>query len=826
MPIFTWLQISDFHHEPGSAEQKQAFEQLIDLFKNAEECGVPRPELIVAAGDIVFAGADLKMTKPGQKTETEELLRSLGRAVSQNESGVPIFIVPGNHDVNFGVIEDDHAEHCRRIAADGDVTKAEEDIQKAIRNRGELGTYGKFSPIFSLCKEFQPPPGPRGNIKVTHEFGDCGFARWVWTKQGCKVQLVGHNTSWFVAKGVPPKCGYLSDVLVNDALAVWGGGDAGCTVVVMHHPFWDQWREEKTGGLPDTVVRNCDILLTGHRHCQRAQVQLIPRDRAFEVGCGPLHTMGFVVQKECCIARAKVEGDPPGRIRELQLLFLEYCPRAGEWRRGNDWGTRYDPGVELLERDEQGWRRATWDKRDLKANEEAVKEEGEERGHEYADHSRQRPMRRSVFEQVIDKYLSIWHQMSREFARTFFSSFVTSAGRILGKDRAAEPHLADVCQLLADGIPEDAVHMDELASVRAHKLVNRQGYARLLRAIWLMGRGDHAQALNILNDLQDPRSGPLPNCFLAGYTRAMCLRKLGYLMDAEAALTANHNEMERHEAAESPIHSEACGGCHENPCDLRHLLADSYRALGTVLRRQGLTTNKNERDDEAENDAMKAFKKAAQYAKHAPDGIQGDVAYSYGYFLFERAYIRHRRGLLTDDQFRDNLAEADQQFQRSRELKPLGPAQSRLAIVYRLLGKLKEARKGFHEAAEQAGRHPYGENLLTLAFCRFGVLLVDRLEGKAPRLAWSSHDVLRDLLKGLLSQDFSQGARYCHAFDIQAIKSDFPDNELKGDRPLWLTYRVMVEYGNWDGPQGVGDQRRRCVLDWLRSVCHAEGGEE
>lgn len=88
----TWWHFSDLHWSNElSGERKRFLETLINnLERNKEELG--EPSFIVVSGDISYSGS----AKQFEEAKTE-FFEAIGRVCPDQE--VPIFVVPGNHDL-------------------------------------------------------------------------------------------------------------------------------------------------------------------------------------------------------------------------------------------------------------------------------------------------------------------------------------------------------------------------------------------------------------------------------------------------------------------------------------------------------------------------------------------------------------------------------------------------------------------------------------------------------------------------------------------------------------------------------------------------------
>ncbi len=106
--IFSWLHLSDIHFLHGDIHNQTDQEMILNALHTeiqkvtSSSSSVPRPDAVFITGDIAYSGADIKVDE--YKTAEGWLLRIIGTLGLGPES---VYIVPGNHDVQRSVAEND-----------------------------------------------------------------------------------------------------------------------------------------------------------------------------------------------------------------------------------------------------------------------------------------------------------------------------------------------------------------------------------------------------------------------------------------------------------------------------------------------------------------------------------------------------------------------------------------------------------------------------------------------------------------------------------------------------------------------------------------------
>jgi len=288
MEALTWLHLSDWHQkgkEFGRVKVRDA------LMKDIKERVAISPDLakidfIVFSGDVTFHGT----TNEYQDAITEFFTPLLEAANVDKER---LFIVPGNHDLEWAALELLPSDLPQRLNAPNIVDEWLTDERKRRTLMSPFENYSQFishylgqdvagsEPAFGFVRRFQAG--------------------------GQKIVVIGLNSAWLCARirdanGEPDDRGHLilGEPQVYEALAK--SQDAEICIAVFHHPFdwlveFDQHRIE------ERIGRQCHFVLRGHQHFPQVQVMrgtigdcvVIPAGASYDrdVSSDPLYTNAY-----------------------------------------------------------------------------------------------------------------------------------------------------------------------------------------------------------------------------------------------------------------------------------------------------------------------------------------------------------------------------------------------------------------------------------------------------------------------------------------------------------------------------------------------------
>ena len=261
----TWLHLSDFH--VGNLHTKNKIHKVLSMLRNDKDklCKDDFKKLafIVISGDIAYSGLSKEY-----KEFKSEILNKLDKIIGRN---IPIFFVPGNHDLKFP--NSDSGLEFLTEYNNGRNESAKKFREEAWNKRNPKA----FNPIRAMFKHYLAfLSSIRGkyiykrgiskkNMKLGKMPGD--FSCTLNTK-GFKLGFIGLNSTWrqfrkgdYLGK-VSVDCHQL-DYLFPNSFPNLSKNHAN--FLIQHHPEeWldpeDNWRSLVAG------EKNCDIVLCGHIH--------------------------------------------------------------------------------------------------------------------------------------------------------------------------------------------------------------------------------------------------------------------------------------------------------------------------------------------------------------------------------------------------------------------------------------------------------------------------------------------------------------------------------------------------------------------------------
>ena len=254
-----WLHLSDIHfHRKDNWRDERARKGLLaylgDMFKNGE---FPRPDLVFCTGDIAFGetGAeDLAKQYASAQAFFTDLLKVCGAPNEPLAIG-RLFVVPGNHDINRGAVNED--------AQAGLVGLAQESRRNMDRINSRLDK--KPNPFLDAMKrlaayeEFVKTFLPHQADKE----GRCFYARVV-EVAGVKLGIAGFNSAWSCSGPEDDRNLWLgADWQFNRALHDLAAAEV--RIGLIHHPI-DWLNEAEREVATKRMAGEFDFWLHGHAH--------------------------------------------------------------------------------------------------------------------------------------------------------------------------------------------------------------------------------------------------------------------------------------------------------------------------------------------------------------------------------------------------------------------------------------------------------------------------------------------------------------------------------------------------------------------------------
>lgn len=249
----TWLHLSDLHMRRDELDNLRVVLKALwnDLPAQIDKLG-GRLDFIAFTGDIAYSGKAEEYELAGENF-FQPLLKTTGL------SRAKLFIVPGNHDVDWRAIR-----------------YLKPDIPASLTNRAKVTEFLEsddrrrflFAPMASYAQFVQHFFGGFPEHSILH---DPLYSYVQLIKSGNQsIALIGLNSAWLSgftrdAKGNATDRGNLliSDKQIGDALRE--ARNATVRVAMMHHPFsWLKKFEDHDARA--RLSQGCDLVLRGHLH--------------------------------------------------------------------------------------------------------------------------------------------------------------------------------------------------------------------------------------------------------------------------------------------------------------------------------------------------------------------------------------------------------------------------------------------------------------------------------------------------------------------------------------------------------------------------------
>ena len=311
----TWLHLSDLHFKSGKASEqfnrKIVLDKLWDDIKRVIDSKKLSLDFIAFTGDVAYHG----------KAEEYELSVEHFFEPLLKITGLPkdrLFIIPGNHDVDWSKMESFEIDGMRGLLKD-------QDKVNQFLSDGGLGreaAFRKFQGFEKFFNNFY-----EGKLKFNHEnffftkvldFGDK------------KIGILGLNSAW-MSGVVADKAGEVFDkgnLLIGEwqiAKAIENVTETDLRIVLLHHPI--AYLHDMDSVSARRLLSDCDILLHGHLH-QNSQSRITPLS-------GDLTTFasGAIYQVRSFPNSYHFAEITYGTQLIGNVIFRKYYPESDEWNK-------------------------------------------------------------------------------------------------------------------------------------------------------------------------------------------------------------------------------------------------------------------------------------------------------------------------------------------------------------------------------------------------------------------------------------------------------------------------------------------------------------
>jgi formylglycine-generating enzyme required for sulfatase activity/predicted MPP superfamily phosphohydrolase/energy-coupling factor transporter ATP-binding protein EcfA2 len=266
MSIFQILHISDLHIKP-----KENFDRSVvldPLIKRVVEDLKPgfKPEIVIVTGDVAYSGkkSEYKLAK----ALFDDLLKKL--EISNDR----LFIIPGNHDVDFDEYRPNDApsyDNMAKLNTELEHKKYRKDLLKGMKN------------YYTFIKKSYP------HLRNKHE-GLVPFVHLYEAECGEKVGLIGLNSAWMCRR-------YYYNNKISDKGKIAVGeyqikkaieelkecGEFELVINIFHHPL--EWLWPVDMKICKRYFNN-SVLLSGHLHDSEAEDTYDSENRLLRIQAG------------------------------------------------------------------------------------------------------------------------------------------------------------------------------------------------------------------------------------------------------------------------------------------------------------------------------------------------------------------------------------------------------------------------------------------------------------------------------------------------------------------------------------------------------------
>jgi 3',5'-cyclic AMP phosphodiesterase CpdA len=277
----TWLHLSDMHIK-GNRTQAPAESLRRDEFVNqlptALEDYDVNPDVVFVTGDISYSA------EPEQFEEAARLFEQVRVALDKPQ--MPIFAVPGNHDV-----------HRQAIQGTSDALAAEERARAQLRDHDAVADL-LLQPeqrewrdtLFKRMVNFNEFARRAAQFGQPQIIGDDFFYATRFNHLKLKIGVAGLNSAWRSSHLGDRERLLLSHLQVNSLEKALSGTDL--RIALVHHPVGDpnwfatfdiDYHRKRLGGF--------DFILHGHEHYPRADTLVPgPEGKYHRIAAGALYT--------------------------------------------------------------------------------------------------------------------------------------------------------------------------------------------------------------------------------------------------------------------------------------------------------------------------------------------------------------------------------------------------------------------------------------------------------------------------------------------------------------------------------------------------------
>jgi 3',5'-cyclic AMP phosphodiesterase CpdA len=314
MAVITWLHLSDLHFKSGKESEQFNREIVLEALwrdvGNQVTKGL-KPDFITMTGDVAYHG------KEGEYQSAIERFFDPLRQVTDVPKG-RLFVVPGNHDVDWDAIDPFDAAGMRECLRGRDQTNeflgTKHDRSQAFRR---FGAYAGFIKAYL------------GN-DMTFSDTEYFYSRII-TVQGHKLGILGLNSAWMSAcmrndqgKALDQGNLLVGERQLKEALA--GMQEADLRIALLHHPV-DWLHETDRFDIQNRLNVECNLVLHGHWHIPQVNVLDSIAGQAVYIPAGAIYA-----SRDYPNGYSFVQIDPDtGQGRVYFRRYNDKGPKGPEW---------------------------------------------------------------------------------------------------------------------------------------------------------------------------------------------------------------------------------------------------------------------------------------------------------------------------------------------------------------------------------------------------------------------------------------------------------------------------------------------------------------
>lgn len=264
------------------------------------------PDIAFLTGDIAFSG-DRKEYRIASKF-IEELRLCLPK------TGIPIMLVPGNHDVSRGIVErfsreeTDAVKHLTRNDSIIEYLRSPKHADDRARVFQRLQNFQVFA---KSCKTYGQP-----------QLNAFGAFSTVQTINGVNVGIAGMNSAWRCSSDADRGRVVLGVPQIDEAVSGLRG--AQLRLALVHHPPETDWYVLEDMRYQREMFPHFDFVLRGHEHDPRVQHSFFAGREYCQISAGALYTTDEF-QKSFNVVQLDFE------TRSAWVFFWKLAPGTFKW---------------------------------------------------------------------------------------------------------------------------------------------------------------------------------------------------------------------------------------------------------------------------------------------------------------------------------------------------------------------------------------------------------------------------------------------------------------------------------------------------------------